>query len=142
MSFQITLFSPEEATVLAQKLRPELERLGKMKHELDRMETRVEVLQLTMTTGGTGLSPESKELAEMRSARARLTARISAGADAILRHGVLLKDIEQGLVDFYSLSGDRLVFLCWKRDEPEVSHWHSLESGFEGRKRLDTSELE
>ena len=142
MSLQITLFSPEEATTLARKIRPELERLGSMKHELDRLETRVEVLQLTMSAGGSDQSPEAQELADMRAARARLTAKISAGADAIQQHGVLLKDIEQGLVDFYSLSGDRLVFLCWKRDEPEVSHWHSLESGFEGRKRLDTSELE
>lgn len=142
MSLQITLFSPEEATALAQEIRPELERLGNMKHELDRMETRVDVLQLTLSSGGSDQGPEAQELADVRAARARLTARISAAADAILRHGVLLKDIEQGLVDFYSLSGDRLVFLCWRRDEPEVSHWHSLESGFSGRKRLDTSELE
>ena len=142
MSLQITLFSPEEATALAQKIRPDLERLGNLKHQLDRMETRVDVLQLTLSSGGSDQGTEAQELSDVRAARARLAARISAAADGIQQHGVLLKDIEQGLVDFYSLSGDRLVFLCWKRDEPEVSHWHSLESGFSGRKRLDTSELE
>jgi hypothetical protein len=142
VSLKITLFSPEEATALAHKLRPELERLGKLKQELDRLETRVGVLQLTLSAGGSDESPEARELASMRADRARITARIAAGADAILRHGVLLKDVDQGLVDFYALSGDRLVFLCWKRDEPEVSHWHPLESGFSGRQKLDTSELE
>ena len=142
VALEIKIFTAEEATALAHKLRPELERLGHMKQELDRLETRVDVLQLTQSAGGSDDSAEAQELASMRSARARLTARIAAGADAILRHGVMLKDIEQGLVDFYALSGDRLVFLCWKRDEPEVSHWHSLESGFSGRKPLDKSELE
>ena len=30
----------------------------------------------------------------------------------------------------------RIVFLCWKHGEPEVLHWHELDSGFAGRQPL------
>ena len=142
MSLPITLFTCEEATALALELRPELDRLANLKQELDRFELRADVLKLTVSAGGSENGPEARELSEIRGARARLTAQVAAGIEAVHRRGCLLKDLERGLLDFYSLSGDRLVFLCWKRDEPEVAHWHSLEEGFAGRRRLDTSELE
>ena len=142
MNLRITLFTGEEATALAQKLRPELDRLARLKAELDQLEIQSGVLRLTVSAGGSARSPEARELRETHAHRARVASEIASGVDAIHAHGCLLKDVERGLLDFYSLSGDRLVFLCWKRDEPEVAHWHSLESGFAGRQRLDTSELE
>jgi hypothetical protein len=30
----------------------------------------------------------------------------------------------------------RLVYLCWKYDEPEVLYWHELDAGFAGRQPL------
>ncbi len=142
MALHITLFSAEEATELARKLRPELDRLAKLKAELDQLEVQSGVLRLTVSAGGSSKSPEARELRETQALRARIAGEIAAGVEAIHRHGCLLKDLERGLLDFYALSGDRLVFLCWRKDEPEVSHWHSLESGFAGRQPLDTSELE
>jgi len=58
------------------------------------------------------------------------------------RRGVLVKDLERGLVDFYALSGDRLIFLCWHLGEAEVSHWHTLEGGFSTRQPLNHTELD
>lgn len=142
MSLRITLFTIDEATELAKQLRPELARLAELKAELVRLEIRSGVLRLTVSAGGSSKSPEARELRETQAARARVAGEIAAGVDAIHARGCLLKDIEKGLIDFYSLSGERLVFLCWKRDEPEVTHWHSLDAGFSGRQRLDTSELE
>ncbi len=50
--------------------------------------------------------------------------------------GCFVKDIERGLVDFcYKLNGD-IVFLCWKYGEDKINHWHSLNSGFTGRRPL------
>lgn len=51
---------------------------------------------------------------------------------------VVLKDYDTGLVDFPSLRDERVVFLCWRLDEPEVAHWHELDSGFQGRKKLES----
>ncbi len=50
--------------------------------------------------------------------------------------GVVLKDLNAGLADFYTLRGGELVFLCWKLGERSVSYWHSLDEGFSGRHPL------
>ena len=50
--------------------------------------------------------------------------------------GVELKDYYTGLIDFRHLKDGREVYLCWKLDEPEVAHWHELDAGFAGRKKL------
>ena len=50
--------------------------------------------------------------------------------------GVLVKDIDTGLCDFPHTRDGRVVYLCWKLDEDEISWWHDLESGFAGRQPL------
>lgn len=52
--------------------------------------------------------------------------------------GVQVKDLEQGLLDFPSLMDGKLVLLCWKLGEPAITHWHTEEEGFAGRKPLDS----
>ena len=41
----------------------------------------------------------------------------------------------------YSLMGDRLVFLCWKRGEKSIEFYHHLEDGFQGRQPIPSEEL-
>ena len=48
--------------------------------------------------------------------------------------GVECKGVLEGLVDFPAWLDDRIVFLCWKLDEPEVRHWHEIDGGFAGRR--------
>ena len=50
--------------------------------------------------------------------------------------GIELKDYYTGLVDFRHLKDGQEVYLCWRLDEPEVSHWHELDAGFSGRKEI------
>jgi hypothetical protein len=54
----------------------------------------------------------------------------------IERHGCIVKDVDAGLVDFYSIIDDELVFLCWQYGEKEVMYWHSLNSGYRRRKQF------
>ena len=49
---------------------------------------------------------------------------------------VELKDPFIGLIDFPCLMDGREVYLCWRLGEPELAHWHELDSGFAGRKRI------
>lgn len=51
--------------------------------------------------------------------------------------GVELKGFEEGLVDFYTRKDGKLVYLCWKLGEKEVSYWHDLHTGFMGRKPVE-----
>jgi hypothetical protein len=52
--------------------------------------------------------------------------------------GVQVKDLEQGLLDFPSLMDGKTILLCWKLGEPAISHWHTEEEGFAGRKPIDS----
>jgi len=55
----------------------------------------------------------------------------------IREEGILVRDVESGLVDFPSIRAEREVFLCWKLGEENVQHWHELDTGFSGRKPID-----
>jgi hypothetical protein len=50
--------------------------------------------------------------------------------------GVVVKDLETGLLDFPTERDGEVVFLCWRYGEPSVAHWHSLDAGFAGRQPL------
>lgn len=50
--------------------------------------------------------------------------------------GVVLKDPQVGLVDFYGYRDGELVELCWKLGEPAVEFWHRIGDGFAGRQPL------
>jgi hypothetical protein len=51
--------------------------------------------------------------------------------------GILLRDLERGLVDFPSLRGGREIYLCWEEGEGELGYWHETDAGFGGRLPLD-----
>lgn len=52
------------------------------------------------------------------------------------RRGILLKDVDRGLVDFPTLRGDREILFCWEMGESDIEHWHELHTGFKGREKL------
>lgn len=54
--------------------------------------------------------------------------------------GVVVKSIEQGLLDFPSRRFDEEVWLCWKYGETEIKFWHEKDSGFMGRKPIEVSD--
>jgi hypothetical protein len=54
----------------------------------------------------------------------------------LISEGGMLKDLEEGLVDFRSRRNGKKVYLCWKYGEETVAHWHSLKSGCSERKLI------
>jgi hypothetical protein len=59
-----------------------------------------------------------------------------AELEAVTKLGVHVKDVSQGIVDFYSKLGEKDIMLCWQIDEPDILHYHTQEDGFEGRKPI------
>ncbi len=53
--------------------------------------------------------------------------------------GVVVKSIEDGLLDFPSKRFDEEIWLCWKSGEKEIKFWHEKDSGFQGRKPISVS---
>ena len=52
--------------------------------------------------------------------------------------GCVVKDYQEGLVDFHTIYHGRPVLLCWKLDEDRVAYWHELDAGFSGRQPITT----
>jgi hypothetical protein len=138
---RITLFSVEEANRLVEEIRPQVERVRAQKREFDRLEMRMGVLRVA-THGADENNPDARDLAELAEKRQRLGERIARELGELQEFGVVMKDLDRGLCDFYALMGDRLVFLCWQLSEPEVGHWHTLDAGFSGRRPLKGAEIE
>jgi hypothetical protein len=68
--------------------------------------------------------------------RAEASLVLSLGLEQLEELGVVVRDLERGIVDFPALMDGREVYLCWHGGEDEVGHWHGLESGFAGRRPL------
>jgi hypothetical protein len=47
-----------------------------------------------------------------------------------------------GLVDFPARIDGKDVLLCWKSDEPRITHYHTPEGGFAGRRPIPARLLE
>jgi hypothetical protein len=63
---------------------------------------------------------------------------IQSCIDELAGAGVVLRDIERGLIDFPARApSGRWYWLCWLAGEDAVGWWHWPEDGFGGRTRLD-----
>lgn len=54
--------------------------------------------------------------------------------------GVVIKSLDQGLLDFPSKRFEEEVWLCWKYGEQEIKFWHEKDAGFMGRKPIEVSD--
>jgi hypothetical protein len=138
---KLTLFNVEEANRKLAELRPLVEELMRARQDLGRVDRRIDVLSLA-SAGASAENPDTRELARMVERRSRLVERIRRGIQEVQSQGPVVKDLDRGLVDFYSLAGDRLIFLCWQLGEAEVGHWHTIEGGFASRQPLHRTERE
>jgi len=54
--------------------------------------------------------------------------------------GVVIKGIDEGLLDFPSKRFDDEIWLCWKQGETEIKFWHEKDVGFSGRKPISVND--
>jgi hypothetical protein len=73
----------------------------------------------------------------VRARRDTSTAALKEALERIDRLGVLIKDLDIGLIDFLTRYHGREVCLCWKLGEERIAFWHDTEEGFRGRKPID-----
>jgi hypothetical protein len=66
----------------------------------------------------------------------RLIARVQEILARLDNWEIVLRDVDQGLVDFPAIVDGQEAFLCWKLGEPRVSFWHLPDTGFAGRQPL------
>jgi hypothetical protein len=127
-------FTPEEANEALAEVRPLAERLVERRRALVRALARQERLTAQIAGNGANLTPA--DVAEAQAAVEEEAAAVAEAIEAIHALGVLVKDLDTGLVDFPALRDGEEVLLCWRVGEEEIGYWHGVDEGFAGRKSL------
>lgn len=121
------LFSVEEANALLPKLEELLEEMAvhrdAMREKAPHMEP---ILRSSLANGGGKVGSEYGVEAY----------RLYLAIERIRETGVVLKDLDMGLLDFPHERDGRIVFLCWHPPEEEVAYWHEIHAGYAGRQPL------
>jgi hypothetical protein len=119
-------FTREEADTMLSTLAPLLEELRQAKNSLTDAEAHE---ALTEASAGNGGGSEGRQVGEA-------FLQVRGLLSAVQEMGVVVKDIDRGLVDFPAVRKGREVYLCWQLGEESVGYWHELDGGFRGRQPL------
>lgn len=127
------VFTLSEARGLMPRLRKLLTRVLREREALLDMRVEIDLAREKADSGGGGSPMGPAYLAHLIA--------FSEAIQEIEYMGVHVKDLRTGLVDFPYDRDGRIVYLCWRPDEDEISWWHETDAGFAGRQPL-TDEFE
>jgi hypothetical protein len=127
-------FTVEEANEALGEVRPLTEELVAHRRALVELQERQSAL--TTRISGNGGNVQPSELQEVQDRLDEEVAGIARCVARIHEAGALVKDLDDGLVDFPAQREGEDVLLCWRLGEDEVAFWHGLDEGFSGRKPL------
>ena len=117
-------YTPEEANALLPLIARTVRDLRDASHRMAGAGLDTDLALRAETSGGAWPGRE----------RAAAAIVLSLGFERLEELDIVVRDLERGIVDFPAVMVGREVYLCWQADEPEVSHWHGLESGFASRR--------
>ena len=130
----LQLRTPQEVDHLI----PELERLlDHIQHCQKRAEVLTDTLRRERAEGRLSIAEDQL----LRSQIEFLLSATQEAIDNIMDLGGVIKDIQEGLVDFLGQVNEKEVWLCWKKGEVHIQHWHTLDSGFSSRKQLPRTDI-
>ena len=119
-------FTVEQANQALASVRPLLQRLRDARDMLTDEEAHAALTDAAPTNGG-GESGTQVGEAFLEVRRLLVT---------LEEAGLVVRDIDRGLIDFPAILDGREVYLCWELGEDEVAFWHELEGGYGGREPL------
>jgi hypothetical protein len=130
----VQTFTPDEANGLLAELRPVVEQLVDRKRRLDEAEDARRGLLARIGSNGGDITPS--DVAEVNQRVDREAEAIGGLVEQIQAHGVQIKDLDIGLLDFPWLREGEIALLCWRLGEAEIGYWHGIDEGYAGRKPL------
>jgi len=132
------LFTVEEANKLIPQIRRILAALRTHREREEQLEKAKAIEELSwLQPDGSVSSKAQGELSRLEEDRQKEIAVLQQSLEEMARTGAQMKDLDEGLVDFFSSRGEQIICLCWKEGEERIGYWHDLESGFAGRRSLD-----
>jgi hypothetical protein len=134
-------FSYEEAEELLPRVEQMLREIQISRKSAEEAEEDLNTARTKVMMSG-GMIPDHAALSRRKAEKDLSLASLEAVLQQIQETGVLVKDLETGLIDFPCLVDDREVYLCWKVGEERIGFWHDVEEGFAGRKPVDRKLLD
>ncbi len=128
------LFTEEEARAALPEIRRLTEEL--VSARADQLAAAASIAELGAAAEGNGHGRHAERLGALREELDRAEAELAAALAALDRAGVVVKDVDAGLVDFPARRDDEDVFLCWQLGEEDIAWWHGVDDGFRGRRPL------
>lgn len=129
------LYTENEARALLPEVAPVLERLRSAFLGL-------RALNAAVSSDARGASGDGNLLAtpwghtEGENLADKLGSELRSAAAQLERWGIVLKDPEKGLIDFYHEREGVVVYLCYMLGEGDIAYWHRTDTGFAGRQPL------
>jgi hypothetical protein len=77
-----------------------------------------------------------EEQARLEATSAELRTRVRDLLDHLESLGVVVRDLDAGLVDIPTLRDGEPAWLCWRLSDPELGYWHTTTEGFSTRQPL------
>jgi hypothetical protein len=127
-------FTLEEANELLPAVRALAQRMVRHRQALAAAQEEYGTFVTRIAGNGGGLNPA--EWARVQEEVEQQAAGVARCVEAIHELGGLVKDVDEGLVDFPSKREGADILLCWRLGEDEIAHWHGEDEGFAGRKPL------
>ena len=119
-------FTVAEANAELGRIEPMLGALREAKSELLDDEAREALTEASTTNGG---GDPGKQVGEAFLMVRRILAELNEA-------GIVVRDVDRGLIDFPAVLDGEEVYLCWHLGEDEIEFFHDLESGYGGRQPL------
>jgi hypothetical protein len=136
------IYTPREASGLVPKLSRAFDEIDQIKARLKTIKGKVDVLEMIWGDEVRAeTNPDHREYAHYMEEIEQSKKDFDTASKRFGEFEAVVKSVEQGLVDFYGVIENRLVFLCWKRGEKAIEYYHHLEDGFPGRQPIPEEEL-
>lgn len=129
-------FTLDEAQSLLPVLESLLKRAIEEKRAAEEVEARLSDLSRRIYISG-GMRVDLPQVALQRAEMESHLERVKESITEIDSIGVQVKDLDTGLLDFPFRLDEDIVLLCWRLGESAIEHWHTVESGFQGRQPVD-----
>ncbi len=125
-------FTANEANQILPEVIKKFENTLEKKNEVSKLEQKLQVILET-----------TDKLDEYIPIKQKLNTALTQfyeSSEILEKTGVVIKSIDQGLLDFPSKKFDEDVWLCWKYGETEIKFWHEKDSGFMSRKPIEVND--
>ncbi|MBM3935134.1 MAG: DUF2203 family protein [SAR202 cluster bacterium] len=127
-------YTLEEAQALVPWLQRTFDEIDPLMADARRLEDELGDIMGKVHSNGHG--EMDKPLDRKQKAMRDLTAQIQQKIDSVIERGIIVRSVDDGLVDFQSVREGREVYLCWIKGEREIKFWHETNVGFAGRQPL------